>query len=578
MVYFLLAVLIGVPSWAQKTRRLGVPLENSVLNDSLSYHRSQSNWVRWIQIAGLQSQVLAQQGRSIDALELLKRESSLVDSLRRPELLALHFHHFGTYFFEINDFNNAELYHRLAHETLPKNRQTAQTQTMLLSELAHVYFYLDARLPEPKRRFDSIQNVVLKRYLEFGDSASFVYELANSFDYIYGNFGLDSLLRALELCERFDNRKKDSLSVNYIWETRGSFLSLSGDSAQGRYWVRKALAMAERLHFSQRIADLYDSYSLTYQDSKEWDIALRHTQYARWFQDSLNSFEQAKTSERYKVEMETERHKLLAEQRKARLKGYGFGITLISILGVGAVWTYRQQAITRKREAALAHERVDNLLKTRASDSMESLLKGQEEERKRVGRDLHDRLGGLLAAVKVNFENYLRQSHESVVPSSQYFEKSRQLLGEAMDEVRRVSHDLSSGVLVQFGLVSALKDLSDILKPTASINLEISAFGFSQRLNQDLEIQLYRIVQELVSNTLKYADAKTISIDLTSDGRELTLTYEDDGKGFDPSLASTGIGFKNINTRLEPYSGTFIIDSQKGRGSVFIIQIPHVNL
>ena len=505
---------------------------------------------------------------------MLKRESSAVDSLRRPEPLALHYHHFGTYFFESNDFHNAELYYRLAYETLPKNRRTAPTQAMLLSELSHAYFYLDVRLPEPRRRFDSIQNIVLRRYLEFGDSVSFVFELANRFDYIYNNFGLDSLLRVLDLCERFDNRKSDSLSINFLWETRGSFLSLSGDSTLGRYWVRKALRMAQRLGFEQRIVDLYDALSLTYQDRGEWEEALRWTRTARYAEDSINTLDMGRTAERYKVEMETERHKHLAEQRKARLKSYGLLLALISIIAIGAVWTYRQKALARRREAALAHERIDNLLKTRASDSMESLLKGQEEERKRVGRDLHDRLGGLLAAVKVNFENYLRQGESNLAASAKYFETSRQLLGDAMDEVRRVSHDLSSGVLVQFGLLSALKDLAEVIRQTANIHLEISAFGFSKRLDQDLEIQLYRIVQELVSNTLKYAQAKTISIDLTSDGSELVLTYEDDGKGFDPGMAREGIGLKNIHARIEPYSGTLTIDSQKERGSVFIIKIP----
>lgn len=563
-----------LPCQAQTQTAKGTPWESSVFEDSLSHHRAQADWGRWSAIMGLQTQYLAQQGRLVEALELLKRESSVVDSLDYPEWLAQHYHHFGTYFFETNDFRNAELYHLLAYETLPKNRRTGPMQAQFLSELAHVYFYLDKSSPEPRRRFDSIQNAVLQRYLELGDSVSFAFELANRFDYIYEHFGLDSLLRALDLCEQFDNRKSDSLSVNFLWEIRGSFLSLSGDSTRGRYWVRKALGMAERLQFGQRIADLYDALSLTYQDRGEWEKAFQWSYRARYVQDSLNSVERGKAAERFRAEMDTERHQFLAEKRKARLWWHGTAIVALSLIGTIGVLFYQQRAMNRKKAVVIAHQEIDRLIRSRESASLESLLQGQETERKRIGRDLHDRLGGLLAAVRVNMEHHRLLSGAGNPEDVPYFAKSNDLLKEAMDEVRRVSHDLSSGVLVNFGLLPALRELGQSISNGSTMQVDITAFGLQDKLEQSLEIQLYRIVQELIANTLKHAQARHISIDLTLAEGQLCLTYEDDGAGFNTGQTGEGIGLNNINSRLEPYSGQLVIDSAPGRGSTFIIQLP----
>jgi len=153
-------------------------------------------------------------------------------------------------------------------------------------------------------------------------------------------------------------------------------------------------------------------------------------------------------------------------------------------------------------------------------------------------------------------------------------DKSSLLLKDAMDEVRRISHDLSSGVLVNFGLLPALRELGQSISNGSSMQFDITAFGLQGKLEQSLEIQLYRIVQELIANTLKHANAQHISIDLTMNEGQLCLTYEDDGTGFNTGHTAEGIGLQNINSRLEPYSGQLVIDSAPGRGSTFIIQLP----
>jgi len=204
-----------------------------------------------------------------------------------------------------------------------------------------------------------------------------------------------------------------------------------------------------------------------------------------------------------------------------------------------------------------------------------ALLAGQDKERERIAADLHDRLGSMLATVKLYFNTVEESVEHFKKENKEYYTKASSLLDDACEEVRRISHDLASGVLVKFGLVAALNELKLMVSESKRLNMDVLVFGMDQRLSNEIEVNVYRIVQELLNNTLKHANAGKLNVQLNRIEGNLNLIVEDDGKGFDTELLQTkeGIGLKNVAERIKKLNGKMSIDSGE-KGSSIIMDFP----
>lgn len=258
-------------------------------------------------------------------------------------------------------------------------------------------------------------------------------------------------------------------------------------------------------------------------------------------------------------------------------------IVSASILVIFSIWLYvlnqrrkSIKAIAAKNEE-LNKQRIDELLQQQEIASLQGVLEGQEQERKRVAIDLHDRLGGILSMVKLHFST-VEEKLPDDNPEKKKFLTASELLDLAAGEVRNISHNLLSGVLAKFGLLPALKDLTDRINESGEITLNLIYHNVEGALNGEQELQIYRIVQELISNILKHSDAGEATIQLirNPDEKVVNLIVEDDGKGFDPAEPSLsgGIGLGNLKARVNKLNGHFHIDSGKGAGTSVSIDIP----
>jgi len=152
-------------------------------------------------------------------------------------------------------------------------------------------------------------------------------------------------------------------------------------------------------------------------------------------------------------------------------------------------------------------------------------------------------------------------------------------LDEAVSEVRRISHDLTSGVLVKNGLRAALNDMKRTIESTGKLEINIFEAGEKQRLSLEFEISIYRVIQELLSNILKHAEASKIDMHITQTKDSFTLIVEDDGKGFDMAkTGAVGIGLANVKQRVASMGGTVNFDSRPGSGTTVIIEIEQEEL
>ncbi len=200
----------------------------------------------------------------------------------------------------------------------------------------------------------------------------------------------------------------------------------------------------------------------------------------------------------------------------------------------------------------------------------------QEKERRRIARDLHDEIGATLSTLKLQIGQFKRQMKEE--PRAVAFcEKSQQILTETIQQVRQISHDLLPPLLVRFGLSAALKGLLDRIDADGELQTSFQIAGKELRLPTNQELALYRVVQELLQNTFKHAEAHQIKIQLTFLDEKLQLLYADDGKGFELLTLRQqggGLGLDNIESRLLAINGTLQYHTTPGEGIRVEINLP----
>ncbi|RDV11322.1 PAS domain-containing protein, partial [Pontibacter diazotrophicus] len=197
-----------------------------------------------------------------------------------------------------------------------------------------------------------------------------------------------------------------------------------------------------------------------------------------------------------------------------------------------------------------------------------AILEAQEEERRRISESLHNGIGQLLYATKLNLDQVARQVPESAV------KRTEELLTEAINETSRVSHELVPIVLKEFGLEEALHDLCRRYDQS-SFHIRCQVEGLEGRLESYLELALYRISQELVNNIVKHAQATEASLQFSRKRKQVVLQVRDNGRGFRYKKSeTTGLGIRTIEDRVKLLNGSLAITSPKAGGSSITIKVP----
>lgn len=239
-------------------------------------------------------------------------------------------------------------------------------------------------------------------------------------------------------------------------------------------------------------------------------------------------------------------------------------------------------SLAEKSSIALANaELYQNLLEhekelERLSEARE---KAQEEERRRIARELHDGLGQMLTAIKFNVE-ILEDAVPETNGSRKKLREIKTLLDNVMEEAREISYNLMPSVLEDFGLVPALQLLCEQFSRTHGVKANFQSHGITGRLDPSLEVNIYRIAQEALNNIGKHAQARGVDVQLLRQGERIRLLIEDDGKGFrlgGPLRRSSergGMGLVSMRQRVGTFGGTLDIDSTPGHGTQITVDIP----
>ncbi len=219
----------------------------------------------------------------------------------------------------------------------------------------------------------------------------------------------------------------------------------------------------------------------------------------------------------------------------------------------------------------LLHElELEKIKQSHRIHMLSAMLEGQEQERTRLARDLHDGLGGLLSSIKIELSQVVEQPSREMKDG---IGKTLSHLDDAVNELRRIARSLMPEILMKYGLAEATKEFCKNFKETG-VNLICQVFNYNDLLSQEKQVVLYRIMQELVNNAIKHASASQILVIIQQSGETLYLTVEDDGKGFNSSLIDTrtGAGLANVKARADFLNAKFEIQSTPGNGTSVTVE------
>jgi two-component system, NarL family, sensor kinase len=312
------------------------------------------------------------------------------------------------------------------------------------------------------------------------------------------------------------------------------------------------------------------------------EVGDAYENYVKKVRDNQDRF-QSQSFEKYEVkyktaEAETENLRLQnkIQRKNSEERLIIFFSALLGIVSLFIIWSLYQSKKIAKRDHLIYQQEVDALLKSQEIQNIDTMLEVQSDERVRIALELHDRLGSVLSAIKLNFSSMEEHFGSQNKPAEMRFGIVKNLIDEATSEVRKISHDMASGVLAKFGLLHAIEHLKDALEVSGKIKINLFLHGMDERLNGSQEIVLYRILQELISNALKHGIADVIDLHLIKENGKVSLIVEDNGTGFDNAeLAhSDGLGIANIRKRIESVGGSFNIDSNHKSGTTVILELP----
>lgn len=467
---------------------------------------------------------------------------------------------------------------------------------------------------DPERKGSIFQNIgTIYESLNLPDSALYFYNLAISeYDalnnkelgaFVYNNIGViynvekeyDTALqyfeKALDTYEKSNNERE--LAKLYL--NLGSNYYFRSNFDQALSFFQKSLENALRTDNLSVETKALSAISDVYKIKKDFPKAYEYLDRYTTMKDSLLNTEKTKVIEELITKYETEKkdteikflsaeqaqNEALIQQRNAENKLLVIGLIALfgAIIGIVSWFIYhtRKKRIIASQKEDIYQKEIDALLDNQQLKTIGAMLEGQDKERKRLASELHDRLGSILSLVKLYFSSLNEDIKDKQPELYNHFEEGNKFLDDAFLEVRAIIKEMHEGKISGDGLKN---DVNELLSKVSKIGVDVqSNINLSKDLETHVEINVFRIIQEALSNALKYSKANVIEL-LLSDGETLTLKIKDNGIGFDPKQIeisdtdkeSYGVG--NMENRVKLLDGKFQLQTAKGKGVDIEIQIP----
>jgi signal transduction histidine kinase len=372
-----------------------------------------------------------------------------------------------------------------------------------------------------------------------------------------------------------------------------------------------ALEIASKLGISEGRANAHQQLAKIYEAEGKYEVALKQERLYRTLRDSQLNLEKSKAINDLELKYRTAQkdkeiteNKLMITQQNSKLLRKNtiiWGIALGVLILAGTSWQrYRHDKKLQGQKIQGLEQERELLEQRQELNAMQSMISGEEKERKRIGRELHDGIGGLLSVVRIRFSS-LKKKHEEL-REEEDFKEIVELLDEATAEVRKTAHNLMPETLLRAGLTEAVRIFCERVRRGNDLSIQVESYGEAMRLEPFLELSLYRIIQELVQNIIKHSKAEIAQVQFNwkeeqfaqlqnpasggtggsiaqthresqeISGGKLIIMVEDNGMGFQPEKEAQGIGLENTLARVKALQGQMHIDSAAGSGTTIWLE------
>ncbi len=495
-----------------------------------------------------------------DALRIFEDTQNLTTKVKTLNNLAILY----AYVFE-NE--KAERYAREATKLAKKNKDELMVASGTLA--------LVSILVDQKQFKEAIP--LLEEMKKIADKNNFEHHII-LYHYNYGVYhayteenekAISDFKQAIQLAESTSNeweimRAKLSLAETYL---------VNQQVEEAHQSALEALDKAKVLESKDSEERLLSLLALIYEKKSDFRSAFQHLNSAYHLRDTLFNEDNQRQIAFLETVYQTEKKEFKIQTLENERKWYtwlAIAAVLILLTALAFALIQYRLAIIKKKLAEKENQRLE---KEKQLFATQALLQGQEDERSRMAKELHDGLGGLLSGVKLNL-NTMQRKLIITEEDGAAFEKSVHLLDESISELRRVAHNLMPESILKFGLDGAINEFVQSMK-NENLNIIYQSYHIENGLGKQLDISVYRIIQELVNNAIKHSGAKEILVQLRKDENLVILEVEDDGNGFKVNSIEKekGMGLVGIRSRVDYWKGKLEIDSSDS-GTAVHIEIP----
>ncbi len=476
-------------------------------------------------------------------------------------------------FIEMKQFKKAREYGEAALE-LSKNSDNELSMLSPLYNLATIEVQ-ENNFEKALRYIDKFEEIALKNEDNYDIIDAYLIK-GNCLGKLNLNEGIKYLNLAISEARKHGFPESEYFAYLYLGEINLYHKKYREAAAN----LEKGIPIAKNLDSKYELADFHKKASEAYEKFGDFEKALLHNrEYEKLNEEvqleenknRLIGLEAKYQFQQKEAEIKTLNAEKEAQTLKIRQKNtlnYIF-LGAVLLIGIISILTY----LNYKNRQKISQQRISELEKEKQLSATQALLQGQEDERSRMAKELHDGLGGLLSGVKLNL-NHMQKKLIITEEDGANFEKSIHLLDESISELRRVAHNMMPESILKFGLDGAIGEFLQSIQ-NEDLNIIYQSYHIENGLGKQLDISVYRIIQELVNNSIKHSGATEILVQVRKDEGLVVVDVEDNGKGFDFQSVEkeTGMGLSGIKSRVIYWKGKLEIDSAQS-GTAVHIEIP----
>ncbi|NRB61130.1 MAG: sensor histidine kinase [Winogradskyella sp.] len=470
-----------------------------------------------------------QMGQYQKALEYYKKVETAYEESQDPDDLGLIYSNLGIVYKHLDSLDIALEYFQKGYN-LNKDRGNLSVKSYQLRNIGLIY--------QNQNKLEQAENYFLKSLQireEMGEQLPLLgsyYDLGSLYD-SKGNFikSIDNLKKALEISREIHSESNEALcllALSEVYEKYGNLNSAFKYLKEGRA-LNDSI---QSVNFKEKVNDLDKKYQT---EKKDKEIANQ------------------------KLELKEQEAEI---QKKKTQQNYMFGVIGFLLIASMLIWLVFKQRQKRKNQEFLTLKREYQI------KSLEALIEGEEKERFRIAKELHDGVNGDLSAIKYKLSTLIEMNDKVI-------KEAISMIDDSCNQVRAISHNLVPPSLDKFSLIEAAETYCDSMNAANHVEINFQSVGTEVALPKKAEINIFRIIQELVSNSIKHANANEINVQVSFQQGDLQVTVEDDGIGFNKKeVKGKGIGLANVESRIQYLKAEFdFVSNDKGTSCTFEVDI-----